>query len=119
MTKINTHHEVLCPAEDDLTREQVLEDVRMGETPLVTTAHGAQSIEDKWCAVHLCQEVMRLGFPNAWRARIPIYSRWNLQLLSALLTNYEDREIVMYMKYGWPISRPPTGQTPPPCLKTT
>ena len=71
----------------------------------------------KWrCSVDkdiwLHHEVLRLGYPNRWGARIPIYSKWNLQLFSELLKDYEDKEVVEWMTYGWPSGRLPTLEDP-------
>ena len=60
---------------------------------------------------------MSMGYPNAWNARIPVKSGWNLELMDSLLVNYEDREVVSWLKYGWPISRPPNIPDPMPTFK--
>lgn len=41
--------------------------------------------------------------PNAHRLRIPIRSNWNLDALEKLLVNCHNKEIVDYLRYGWPI----------------
>ena len=58
--------------------------------------------------VKLHNEVRRRGYLNQWGARIRVESKWNLQLFANLLTDYEDSEIVEWIKYGWPTGRLPT-----------
>ena len=73
--------------------------------------------EPKWvyrwrCTVdedlQLHQEVLEKGYPNRWGAQIPVKTKWNLELLQALLVNYEDREVVEWLRYGWPTGRLPS-----------
>ena len=74
---------------------------------------------DKTCCeqVELCRRVMKGGYPNAWGPKIPLKSKWNLVLLESLLTDYEDKEVVLWLKYGWPVSRPPNIHPPTPTYK--
>ena len=58
------------------------------------------------------QEVLSKGYPNRWGARIRVESTWNIELFSSLLADYEDREVVEWLKYGWPTGRLPTLQPP-------
>ena len=51
--------------------------------------------------VRIHQEVLELGYPNRWGARKPIQTRWNLELLEELLEDYEDKDIVEWIRYGW------------------
>ena len=75
------------------------------------------SLHDKWHYVSLHVRVKQgitlmlgmLGFQ--WNARIPVESNWNLELLQALFVNY-DKEVVDWLNFGWPVSRPPN-RTPP------
>ena len=60
---------------------------------------------------------MQQGYPNAWGAKIPVTSGWNVALFDALLADYEDREVIQWLKYGWPISRLPTWPDPTPMYK--
>ena len=55
---------------------------------------------------------MTLGYPNRWGARIPVKSNWNLELLESLLQDYEDKELVEWLRYGWPTGRLPTLEDP-------
>ena len=36
------------------------------------------------------------------KINLPIF--WNIQVLEKLLHNYKDKEIIPFLKYGWPIS---------------
>lgn len=47
--------------------------------------------------------IRRSGKPNAHGLKIKIRSNWNFDTLSKLLRDYEDKEIIEYLKYGWPI----------------
>ena len=72
------------------------------------------SPENCWNKVYLNQLVMQNGYPNAWGARIPVESGWNITLLKSLLKEYHDKDICDWLTYGWPISRPPTWPDPTP-----
>ena len=43
------------------------------------------------------------GCNNADGCKIPVPSTWNISFFEQLLVNYPDREIIKYLKYGWPI----------------
>ena len=60
---------------------------------------------------------MQEGYPNAWGARIPLETNWNLELLASLLEGYEDKVVVDWLRYGWPISRSPNWKDPIPTFK--
>ena len=64
--------------------------------------------------VLLAQAVQDQGFPNWYGARIPVASNWNLTLLDILLTDYQGRDIVQWLQFGWLVGRPPSirDQTP-------
>ena len=62
--------------------------------------------------VEAYQEVKTNGYPNRWGAGREVESRWNLTLMEALLKDYEDREVVEWLSYGWPIDRLPTMSQP-------
>ena len=48
------------------------------------------------------------GYPNRWGARVQVESRWNLEHFERLLEGYEDKEVVEWLRYGWPAGRLPT-----------
>ena len=55
---------------------------------------------DKDLVLH--QAVLKGGYPNRWGAKIELEHKWNLQLLDQLLAEYTDRDIIEWIKYGWP-----------------
>ena len=57
-------------------------------------------------------KVRRLGYPNRWGAQVEVKSRWNLEIMQHWLQDYEDKEVVEWIRYGWPTGRLPT--LPPP-----
>ena len=67
----------------------------------------------KWRCNHdedikLHQEVLDKGYPNRWGARRPVKAKWNLDKFEELLHDYEDKEVVEWLRYGWPTGRLPT-----------
>ena len=44
------------------------------------------------------------GICNAQGLKIPVPCFWNLDKLEVLLSNYNDKEALEFLKYGWPIS---------------
>ena len=54
------------------------------------------------------EQVLKGGYPNRWGARIEVQSSWNLELMGDLLKDYQDRDIVEWLRYGWPTGRLPT-----------
>ena len=58
------------------------------------------------------QEVWKKGYPNRWGARVPVNTKWNLELMQQLLTDNEDSEVVEWLRYGWPTGRLPTLSAP-------
>ena len=67
--------------------------------------------------VRLHNEVITKGYPNRWGARRPVKTRWNLELLEELLQEYEDKEVVEWIRYGWPTGCLPTLEDPDVCTK--
>ena len=53
----------------------------------------------------MAHKVIASGKPNRWGCKIPIHSNWNLPLFQSLLHDYDDIEIIQYLRYGFPISR--------------
>ena len=64
--------------------------------------------------IQLHNRVKQGGYPNAWRAKVPVRSNWNVDLFQVLLQGYEDAEVVEWIRYSWPISRPPNVPDPTP-----
>ena len=61
--------------------------------------------------VMLANKVLDSGVPNRFGCCIPVKSNWNHELLSQLLLNYEDQELLEWLKYGFPL--PWEGVVPP------
>ena len=102
-----------CFVHDDdfLWENGIIKDPALDKEVILKTG-----VTPEWCwhKVELCQRVMKEGYPNAWGARIPVYSPWNLELFKSLLHDYHDWEIMEWLTYGWPISRPPNWKDPIP-----
>ena len=56
------------------------------------------------------QELLKLrerfkgsGYPNYMGVRVPVMSRWNVQYMEKAVENYEDKMLVTFCKFGWPI----------------
>ena len=58
--------------------------------------------------IRLHHQVITEGYPNRWGARRPVKTKWNLEKFEELLTNYHDKEVVDWIRYGWPTGRLPT-----------
>ena len=58
--------------------------------------------------IELHEQVLSEGYPNRWGARRPVETKWNLELFQELLREYDDKEVIEWMKYGWPAGRLPT-----------
>ena len=48
--------------------------------------------------------VRQTGMPNFMGARIPVISSWNVEYMEAMLSDYHDKQVTMFLKYGWPIN---------------
>ena len=55
--------------------------------------------------VGIVNAVLEDGRINALACKICLASNWNLQLLEELCTSQSDREVVTFLRYGWPINR--------------
>ena len=69
----------------------------------------AETIQQDLLVARLVREQ---GYPNRWGARIPVHSNWNLDTLEQRLQGYQDKEIVQWLRYGWPSGRLPTAVPP-------
>ena len=63
-----------------------------------------QSEEFRESVVHINRKVRDSGKINAEGCKFKVNSPWNLELFEELLQDYEDKEIVKFMRYGWPIN---------------
>ena len=93
----------------DTTESSMTHGNQLQEEPGLVKAWMANNDAD----IKLHHQVLQGGYPNRWGARIPVQSTWNLELLAGLLTDYDDKEIVQWLKYGWPTRQLPT--LPAPC----
>ena len=41
---------------------------------------------------------------NYKKERIPVNTNWNLEVLEEMLCNYEDKEVLEFIKFGWPLN---------------
>ena len=44
------------------------------------------------------------GLPNAFGARIPVLTPLNITARESILLDYHDRQIVDFLRYGWPVN---------------
>ena len=52
--------------------------------------------------------VRQTGYPNMYGAKIPVQLNWNIEKMEELLQDYQDKEVIEGLKYGWPTGRLPT-----------
>lgn len=64
--------------------------------------------------VQLHREVMKHQNYNRFGARIPIPTKMNLELFENLLQDYHDKEVVEWMRFGWPTGYPLDAPEPVP-----
>ena len=69
-----------------------------------------RAIVDKDITLH--KTVLDKSYPNRFGAQIPLQTKWNLDRMEVLLNDYEDKEVVEWMRYGWPSGRLPTMEDP-------
>ena len=86
----------------------------MGTTHHFETANPTQleAHQQMDADIRLHNAVWEQGYPNRFGARIPIKQRWNLSEFEDLLKDYEDIEVVEWLKFGWPSGRLPTMKEP-------
>ena len=77
--------------------------------PVTLTLH--RQMDTQSYSVNTLQQDLQLATyvrntqrPNAWEARIPVASNWNLSLLHNLCESRSDNEVLTYLTYGWPVS---------------
>jgi len=54
--------------------------------------------------VRLCDEVRPCGAPNVFRAWPQVYSGFKIAFWYQYLEHYEDKIVVDFLRYGWPIN---------------
>ena len=62
--------------------------------------------------IMMARLVNEKGYPNMFGARLPVKSKWNLEKLEQLLQDYNDKEVIEGLRYGWPTGRLPTVEDP-------
>lgn len=55
--------------------------------------------------LQLAGRVRESGIPNVYGTQIPLKSLWNFQLLESLARSTSDREVVQFLRFGWPLNR--------------
>ena len=107
----NTSHELNCPA-SNIPFQQQISDSNLFRVNAELWIHD----------ILLANRVLDSGVPNRFGCRIPVESTWNLQLFESLLTDYHDKDVIEWLKFGFPVSRidgypdpVPAGQEPLRC----
>lgn len=83
--------------------------ITMGKGDLndVTTLHTDKQLVETDYDIMLSNLIVESGRYNFCGDRVPVHSKWNTDLLSQLLTDYHDRAVTEFLKYGWPVDRDP------------
>ena len=53
--------------------------------------------------LELHERVKSSGCPNYMGVRVPVRSRWNVQYMEQALDDYDDKMVVTFCRFGWPI----------------
>ena len=53
--------------------------------------------------IHANQVIRRSGMYNYEFCKFPVPCSWDLDKFESLLTGYDDKEIITFLRYGWPI----------------
>ena len=59
--------------------------------------------QDQFDWIEANKLIRQSGVPNYVGCQIRIPSPWNVELFEELLTGYEDKEIIQFLKFGWPV----------------
>ena len=64
------------------------------------------SIENQQFVTPVIQHIIALqhGLPKAFGARIPVLTPLNIPAWESKLLDYHDRQIVDFLRYGWPVN---------------
>ena len=73
----------------------------LGQNSSDLVAHNKDSLNEFYIKAH--KIIKRSGKYNFQHCKIPVPIKWNLDHLDNLLSNYEDRDIVQLLRFGWPI----------------
>ena len=71
-------------------------------------------IEEHDVIIDMSEFILQHGYPNAYGVKIPINKKLNIKLLDKLLKDYHDRELLLFLEYGWPANR--LLSAPPPSI---
>ena len=52
----------------------------------------------------LANKITQSGIPNRFGCRIPLSTKWNIQMLDLWLIDYENCDIIEWLTYGFPVS---------------
>ena len=55
--------------------------------------------------LELIEKVTQSGLPNFKACRVTVNTHWNIQLLHSLLREYDDKEVIDLLQFGFPIER--------------
>ena len=90
-------------------------DVRIAYCDLCDLLGGQVSIEHQYRVLEMHIAIRQSGLPNYLGCKFVIKSGFNIEYLEESLKDYEDREIIQYLKHGWPIDHDgsETQSTPP------
>ena len=117
---LNTVHQnvvlrvfVLMTISDDMpfTTDQTFMGSRCNMHPVWTKSVNNMSFltsRKKVGKISLLQKIFLVrasGKPNYLEARVPVPTHWDHYLLDSLLEDYEDKLVVDFLRYGWPMSR--------------
>ena len=58
--------------------------------------------------IMLAHKIIESGVPNKFQCRIPVATKWNLQLMHIMLHEYYDQDVLDWLKFGFSISREDT-----------
>ena len=72
------------------------------EAPILTTQQSDRPFE-QW--VERINMVRDTGLYNHQSSRIPVPTNINIPFLHEFLIDYEDKDIVKFLEFGWPIER--------------
>ena len=53
--------------------------------------------------IEMHETVKKSNVPNFQGCRIPLVSNWNCEYLEENLVEYDDKQVVDFVKFGWPI----------------
>ena len=64
--------------------------------------------------IMLAHKIIESGVPNYFGCRIPLHTNWNLNIFKDMLLDYQDIDVINWLKYGFSISRADAWGDPQP-----